>query len=271
MDVGIVGYGKVVAHLDQMLRSAGFETKVYDRYKEKLSSVIAKGAVNRCKLVFLSVPTPNDASGNCNLSEIHEALSWIERPICIKSTVTPGTTDRLVREYRKAVVVSPEYTGETPYHRYRHETPADVVAIGGNRDVARLFIEIYKMVLGPAPRYFIADARTVELAKYMENCFFATKVSFVAQFYLLAQAFGADFDLVREIWTADPRIGVSHSTVIDSLGFGGKCLPKDLMAIISCARESGGAPLLEAVDSFNKSLTRSNILDGLIKEVDVDS
>jgi UDPglucose 6-dehydrogenase len=76
----------------------------------------------------------------------------------------------------------------------------DVVAVGGRRDTAELVVNIYTQVLGPEPVYIITDAVTAELAKYMENCFFATKVAFVAQFLLLAQSFGADFTTMREIW-----------------------------------------------------------------------
>ena len=82
-----------------------------------------------------------------------------------------------------------------------------------------------------------------------------TKVAFVAQFLLLAQSFGADFTTMREIWAADTRIGRSHSTVVGSPGFAGRCLPKDLSAILVAAKIAGCKPqLLEAVDAFNRSL-----------------
>jgi nucleotide sugar dehydrogenase len=179
--------------------------------------------------------------------------------MCIKSTVVPGTTDRLASETGKKIVFSPEYIGETPFHLSKQITSCDLVAVGGEAATCDLFIKLYQLVLGPEPHYFRTTAATAELAKYMENCFFATKVSFAAQFCLLATAFGADFTVMREIWVADRRVGRSHSTVIGSLGFGGKCLPKDLRAIISWAKEVGANPmLLEAIQEFNESIQQLN-------------
>jgi nucleotide sugar dehydrogenase len=172
--------------------------------------------------------------------------------MCIKSTIPPGTVKRLVASSGKQIAFSPEYVGETPYHRSHESLIPDLIAVGGEEKICELVVTAYRAVLGPEPRYFVTDSVTAELAKYMENCFFATKVSFVAEFYLLAATLGANFTMMREIWTADTRVGRSHSTVVGDLGFGGRCLPKDLAAIIHEARENGiRATLLEAVQDFN--------------------
>jgi UDP-glucose 6-dehydrogenase len=90
----------------------------------------------------------------------------------------------------------------------------------------------------------------------MENAFLATKVAFVNQFYDLAQAFGVSFNELREIWLADERIGRSHTIVTEERGYRGRCLPKDMAAIIHEARKYGGAPLLEAIDRYNDEVCR---------------
>jgi UDPglucose 6-dehydrogenase len=253
--VGIVGYGVVgKAHHDAFV-AANIETAVFDKYDPRYSGTTEAEAVNRCDLVFIAVPTPSGSDGSCDLSAVEEAVGWIERPICIKSTIPPGTTNRLVAETQKRIVFSPEYTGETAFHPHKGRLSANVVAVGGYKETAELVVHIYTRVLGPQPIYIITDAVTAELAKYMENCFFATKVAFVAQFYLLAHSFGADFTSMREIWAADDRIGRSHSTVVGSPGFAGRCLPKDLSAILAAAKAKNcSAPLLEAVDCLNRSL-----------------
>ena len=100
------------------------------------------------------------------------------------------------------------------------------------------------------------DAKTAELCKYMENAFLATKVAFVNQFYDLAEAWGVDYTELRELWLEDERIGRSHTLVTEERGYRGRCLPKDMAAIIQAARQVGGAPLLEAVDRYNDEVCR---------------
>jgi UDPglucose 6-dehydrogenase len=85
----------------------------------------------------------------------------------------------------------------------------------------------------------------------MENCFLAAKVAFVNQFFDIAQALGVDFDELRRLWLLDPRVGPSHTMVTPERGFRGRCLPKDMAALIAAMRPLGGAPLLEAVQAYN--------------------
>jgi UDPglucose 6-dehydrogenase len=255
MKIGIVGLGVVGKVHQEAFTAANIKTAIFDKFDTRYSAREQAAAVNDCTLVFISVPTPSAPDGSCDISAVEEVVGWVRKPMCIKSTIPPGTTDRLVAETGKQIVFSPEYTGETAFHHHKSRLSNDIVAVGGHRNTAELVVSIYTQILGPEPVYVITDAVTTELAKYMENCFFATKVAFVAQFFLLAQSFGADFTTMREIWAADGRVGRSHSTVVGSLGFGGRCLPKDLSAIIAASGMAGFNPeLLVAVDLFNRTL-----------------
>jgi UDP-glucose 6-dehydrogenase len=102
--------------------------------------------------------------------------------------------------------------------------------------------------------------RTAELTKYMENAFLALKVTFCNEFYDIAEAQGVDYNELRELWLLDPRIGRSHTFVLPfGRGFGGRCLPKDLNAIIHAARGAGvEAGLLEAVRDVNDAIRARN-------------
>jgi UDP-glucose 6-dehydrogenase len=102
-------------------------------------------------------------------------------------------------------------------------------------------------LLGPARTYFQCTAIEAEVIKYMENAFLATKVAFVNEFYEICRAVGAEWHTVREGWLLDPRIGRSHSAVfVDRRGFGAKCLPKDLRAIVAASTSAGYRPELLA-------------------------
>ena len=76
----------------------------------------------------------------------------------------------------------------------------------------------------------------------MNNCFFATKVSFLNEMYMIAEKSGADWDMAVEGFIRDGRIGHSHLAVPGpdgKFGFGGSCFPKDMQAIIAYAKTLG--------------------------------
>lgn len=253
MNIGVIGYGTVGKALEALFGASGHTIAIYDRFQSPYNDKHHLDRVKDAEFVFIAVPTPRNADGTCDISAVEEVVGWVPAPMCIKSTVPPGTTDRLTIESEKQIVFSPEYTGETTFHPYKSQPCSDLVVIGGDRLTAEFCLGLYQSALGPLPRYFITTAVTAELVKYMENCFFATKLIFLSEFRQLALLFGADFHQLREAWLADSRVGRSHSAVLDRPGFGGRCLPKDLSAIIEAARQRGFCPkLLEMVQALNE-------------------
>ena len=87
------------------------------------------------------------------------------------------------------------------------------------------------------------DLKTAELVKYAENAWLGTKVTFCNEFYEIAKTLGVDYNELRELWLADERINRSHTLVYpDKRGFSGKCLPKDIHAIVKKLEEIGYEP-----------------------------
>jgi UDPglucose 6-dehydrogenase len=258
MKIGIVGYGVVGKALGRLF---GYEAgkagvEVYDKHLPGLNDAAHKIAIQRCDLVFVAVPTPEKADGSCDVSAVEEVVSWVGPPICVKSTVPPGTVDRLAKETGKQIAFSPEYVGETPWHPWKGIENHGLVIVGGTRLLCELVVRAYQEVLGPLVRYAMTEAKAAELCKYMENTFLAAKVAFVNQFYDLAQGFGVSFEALRELWLLDERVGRSHTIVTEERGYRGRCLPKDMAAMIHAAQPVGGAPLLEAVDRYNDEVCR---------------
>lgn len=253
MRLGIVGYGIVGKALAKVFafEAGNSDLVIYDKFVKGMNSRGRRAAVQECDLVFIAVPTPEGADGKCDLSAIEEVASWVNPPMCVKSTVPPGTVDRLAAKTGKSLCFSPEYVGETAWHPLKGIESHGFIIVGGERSACRLVIRAYQQFLGPMPHYYITNAKTAELCKYMENAFLATKVAFANQFYDIAQGLGVDYDELRELWLADDRVGRSHTIVTAERGYRGRCLPKDMASIIHVARQSGGAPLLEAVDRFN--------------------
>jgi UDPglucose 6-dehydrogenase len=222
--------------------------------------------VNMCDLAIISVPTPMGDDGSCDLLFVKQTLEWLNTPqILIKSTVPPMTTQILADVYPdKNISFSPEYIGEGHYIvpiGKGYPDPLDMkkhefVIIGGKGDNPQKVGEFFKRVLGAETTYRFVDSTTAELCKYMENAFLATKVTFCNEFANIAEALGVDYDTLREIWLLDGRIGRSHTAVFkDARGFGGKCLPKDVNAIVKKSEAVGYEPkLLKSVLSVNNEI-----------------
>ena len=258
MAIGIVGYGVVGKALAKLFgyESESVDVRVYDKFLEGMNSAQCKDAIQACELVFVSVPTPRASDGSCDVTAVEEVVSWVDPPMCFKSTVPPGTVDRLVAATGKRICFSPEYVGESRWHPWKGIESHGFVIVGGEKALCDLVVRTYQQFLGPLVRYYMTDAKTAELCKYMENTFLATKVAFVNQFYDLALAYGVNFNELRELWLADERVGRSHTIVTEERGYRGRCLPKDMSAIIQAAKRVGGAPFLEAVSRYNEEVCR---------------
>lgn len=257
MKIAIVGYGVVGQGVKKLIES-NFDGVIYDPQK----GFPSKELVNKCDLAIVCVPTPSNEEGSCDISIVEETVAWLETPlILIKSTIPPGTTHYLREKYGKKVNFSPEYMGEssyfTPYWKYPDPNRAEThtfVIVGG--DEADQILNVFMKVMSVDTKYMAVSAEEAELTKYMENCFFATKVTFCNEFAKIAEIFGVKYKKLRELWLLDSRINPNHTLVFeDKPGFGGKCLPKDLSAIIRASENAGYEPkLLKSVAVVNESI-----------------
>jgi len=239
-------------------RNPRFEVAIYDKFQPPHNTAERKATVSARDLVFLCVPTPIAQDGmSCDMSAVEECVSWITGPICIRSTIPPGTVDRLVAATGKSIAFSPEYLGEQPGHTWRNEGDCGFLIVGGSPAVCELVVSTFTSVAGFTLKSYCTTARTAELCKYMENCFLAAKVAFVNQFFDIAAALNVNFSELRELWLADPRVGSSHSSVTAERDFRGRCLPKDVSAMVAAMKPHGGAPLIEAVMEYNSRLCES--------------
>ena len=243
----IVGYGAVGRGIHQLFPDA--------RPHDPPLGIGSRDEVNDCRFAFVCVPTPMSEDGSADTSIVEEAVGWIESDyIIIRSTVPVGTTDRLRHATGKAIVFQPEYgPAETPDHPFNDLRKVRWAILGGVREHTVAIADLYKTTFNADFVIQQTDAKTAELTKYMENTYLALKVTFCNEFYDIAASQGIDYNELRELWLLDPRIGRSHTFVLPhARGFGGRCLPKDLSAIIDSAKRNGVQPrLLEAVRDVN--------------------
>lgn len=265
MKVAIIGVGYVgkamtrlfAGRYDVLAKDVNFEIECdAATYTTKKTTVLSTDYTNvdGCDVAIICVSTAMNGNGSCDTSIVEFVVGNCQcKYILIKSTVPPGTTARLAKKYQysRHIVFSPEYLGESKYHipaKYPH--PKDLKQhtfqiFGGERAATNFFIELFQRVLGPACKYIQTDSTTAELVKYMENAWGATKVTFCNEFYRIAEAFEVDYRELRELWLLDSRVERMHTSVFkNDFGFGGKCFPKDLEAIIYASKNKGYLPSL---------------------------
>jgi len=219
--------------------------------------------INDADLAVICVPTPmleqdGDSFKGCDISYVETVVKRLETPvILIKSTVEPGTTDRLRRETGKRIVFSPEYSGEgkywSPYKFDKDMKECPFVILGGPREDSAYVLDLLVPVLGPKKFYYQVKAKEAEVIKYMENTYFGMKVVFSNEMKNICDALGVDYYTVRTGWSLDPRVDPMHTMVFPgSPGFSGKCLPKDIHGIIKASQKAGYEP------EFLKEVIKSN-------------
>jgi UDPglucose 6-dehydrogenase len=231
-------------------------------------------AVRSSEAVFISVGTPSRrGDGHADLSYVYQAAREIARAldgftvIVTKSTVPVGTGDeveRIIREERPdadfCVVSNPEFLREGAAIGDFKRPDRIVIGIGetGTDDerAREVMTEIYRpLYLNQAPLLF-TSRRTAELTKYAANAFLATKITFINEIADLCEQVGANVQEVARGIGLDNRIGSKFLHA--GPGYGGSCFPKDTLALIKTAQDSGSPMrIVETVAAVNDQRKRA--------------
>ncbi len=259
--IGIVGVGMVGGALKTYFEKKGIKPFLYDKGKD-LGSV---EDVNKADVVFLCVPTPYNKTSGFDLSYVEESCNYLNNEgkiLVIKSTVLPGTTEKLQEKYpQHKFLFNPEFLVESKAEETMEKPDRQIM--GYTKQSRNVAEEVMRM-LPRASYQKVMPATEAEAVKYFGNTFLAMKVIFGNQMYDLCQKLGIDYDIVREAGSADPRIGPSHLDVFHARyrGYGGKCLNKDIRATIQLAKTIGvDMDLLEKTEEINNKLIEEQGID----------
>ena len=254
--VGVVGLGVVGGTAATALEQAGVPVHVYDPYLD----VGGPQELGACGVVFLCVPTPGRAHMGFDLSEVWRAAHDIgphvspDAVVAVKSTVPPGTNDRLAAAFPKIEFASvPEFlVAARPLETF---TQPDRVVLGvRSHDAAERLTAIANEYAPGAPVIILRPIEA-ELAKLCANALLGAKVALANELSDVCAGHAVSWGRVQAAVGLDRRIGPDHLTVSERRGFGGACLPKDLDGLIAAARGAGRTPeLLTAIAEYNRSI-----------------
>ncbi len=268
LKVGIIGLGMV----GEPVRKWFEELNGYKRGKDLFCydadpKKSYKDDVNKADVVFVSVPTPPNPDGSCNTSIVESVVSQIKdgKIVIIKSTVEPGTVQRLQDKYpKKRFIFNPEFLTESQSWEDFISPDRQIVSTTSRSETDA--IEILNLL--PRKNFIrpwtsdyskkSVNTTEAEIGKYASNVFGFLKVAYGNILADLAHAMTlkyasekpakgrsasggkktvVNYDNIKDLIAADLRIGpawldVNHGNYC---GSGGYCFPKDIAAFIAFA------------------------------------
>ena len=257
MRIGIIGFGYVGQAIGW---SYQYKAELVIR-DPKLVDCASLDQLASCDAIFVCVPSPSTEDGHCDTAILEETLKELlfvninkQIPVISKVTAPPSAYTRLQEEYPN-LVYCPEFL--TAANNVADYANSNYFVLGGDYDwCVKARSVIQQGVQLVHDKFTIVDIKTAALYKYMMNSYLATKVTFMNDFKLLADAEGVAWVDLKYLATADKRIGNTHMDVPGpdaQYGWGGGCFPKDIAAIIMEAIDLGvDFELLDRVETINK-------------------
>jgi len=226
-----------------------------------------QAAVNFAKLLFITVGTTFEESGQITTNEVDQVVKDIaeyiyeDKILVCKSTVPVGTSQALEAKINnflrlrncsaKVVVLSnPEFlkSGTAIADSLK---PERVIVGSRSPESTKVMRQLYKPALQKDSSFLEMSTQSAELTKLAANAFLATKVAFINEFSRVCEKVGADVEDLRRALGSDSRIGAQHLS--PSLGYSGSCLPKDLSALLNLSQSvSQDMPIVKGVKESNE-------------------
>lgn len=198
--------------------------------------------IDNSDVIIICVGTPSKLNGEVNLDYLKNVLIEItsylknddKKYIVFRSTVPPGTTEELIREFidkrflNIKVVFYPEFLREGSAVKDFFNYGRFVLGYSGKNDIDDL---INLLNVNKECPMFITDYKTAEYSKYIDNSFHALKVVFSNEIFGLGAELGINVSDAYNIFIADDKLNISHRYLKPGNPFGGSCLPKDVREI----------------------------------------
>lgn len=238
MTIGIIGHGFVGKAVEHGFKEFS-DILIYDKFQESDSF---EDVARKSDIIFVCLPTPYKGERidlsimDASIEDLAPYTNTRDVVVVLKSTIVPGTTVRYQKAYPKTqFVFNPEFLTEKNYLDDFKKT--DRIVIGGNGEALQKIVSLYRDTQWPDTPIYETDTTSAEMVKYMANTFLMTKVLFANEIYDLCSQLGVDYEPIKKMVAADKRIGESHLSVSAERGFGGKCFPKDIIALMGLYKD----------------------------------
>jgi UDPglucose 6-dehydrogenase len=252
MKIGIVGVGMVGETLQYGFERIGHDVYAHDiKWPTRLENLL------QTELIFVCVPTPANGRGECDISAVEGVAHDLDKLrykglVVIKSTVTPGTTDRLADEHPVlCFAFCPEFLRERSRYSDFVEQH-DVCIIGAD---CKEHFDLIVQAHGSLPKQFVRlEPLEAELAKYFVNVYNAMRITFANQFFNVCEKAGADYTAIKNAVAKRQSIGDYYLECNKRFrSFGGNCLPKDTRAFYQYGLSLGAnMELFEDIIALNE-------------------
>ncbi|MDC7126458.1 MAG: UDP-glucose/GDP-mannose dehydrogenase family protein [Spirochaetales bacterium] len=206
--------------------------------------------VSKNELIIIAVGTPEMSDGRADLSQVRRVFDCItdnmvqKKTIVIKSTVPPGTVDKLREEYaaeldvtNSDIIFCPEFLREgSAVHDFYH--PERLVIGCNNLDAAKIVDDIYYPVARKMDVPVLkCSTVSAEMIKYGSNVMLASRLAIINELAEFSEVVGGDIRDVAIGMGLDSRIGKNYMKA--GPGFGGSCFEKDIKGIAKAADYHG--------------------------------
>ncbi len=272
MKIGIIGVG-VVGGATKAVMERAHEVRGYDPYRKEFEDTDnLRWIAREADIVFVCVSTPGKEDGGVGCQHIDASLAALrhemaevgrlpsELVVAIRSTAMGPELDRVLNAYGFRYVCNPEFLRQARATEDM-EHPARVVVGTDDRDAGRTVLSAYVQAYGNenAPQFVFTSLKAAQVTKYAANAMLAGQIALANEIEEICRRHGIRYRGIMHALRMDPRIGknIEVPGPDGKRGYGGRCFPKDLSALIMCAEDTGyGAPLLKAVRDSNTQARR---------------
>ncbi|MBY0501556.1 MAG: UDP-glucose/GDP-mannose dehydrogenase family protein [Alphaproteobacteria bacterium] len=224
---------------------------------------LLKNTAETSKIIIIAVGTPCDfETGRTSLKDIYSVLDSLapylrnNKLLVLKSTVPIGTLKKieqyiymLNKQAKFELASNPEFLREG--NAIQDFMKLDRIVVGTESLKAKSLLRIlYHNFLLEGIPYIETTPETAELIKYASNAFLGLKVSYINQMADLCEKSNGNIRELAQALGLDHRIG--RGFLDPGPGFGGSCLPKDLLELSIYAKEvEKPLTLIDEVLKFN--------------------
>lgn len=240
----IFGLGFVGKSMYDSFKNKGLEENInlfgFDKYKDGGIGLISDGL--NCDIIFMALPTMyNENTGCYDKTPIHECCKYLNENnykgiVVIKSTVEPETTDYLSQVYHNLTLIhNPEFlTARTAYEDFHSQSH---IVLGKSEmcsDSQILILKNFYSNYYPDAEISICSSLESESMKIFCNSFYAVKVQFFTELYLLSKKNGSNYNKIIDMMLKNNWINPMHTKIPGpdgNISYGGLCFPKDTCAL----------------------------------------